>query len=106
MPRFDFTLDLVVANATLAADGTPIKVGVLVMLGPDGQIAWQSDKAYPLQSWVLDQVAEEVATLQYAAVQGWPELAGACDWWVPRTSDFDARRLLEVEPGDVLGLQD
>jgi hypothetical protein len=111
MPRFDFTIDLAVANAALL-DGTPIEVAVLVMLDVDGQVVWQSHKAYPIAEWTFDDVAREVGELQAAAVRYWPALAGACDWWMPPHSpdpepgeiDYN-RELLTTDSGDLLGLQ-
>lgn len=94
---FQFTLDLVVANADL--QGVPIRVGVLVMLDRDRQIVWQSDTGYPLQTWTLDNVAKDVMVLEATAIEHWPELAGACDWWVPVGSDMSLE-FSKLDEGD------
>lgn len=99
--QFEFTLDLVVADALMGE--VPIKVGVLVMLNRDGQVAWQSDTGYPLQTWTLDNVAKDVMVLEATAIEHWSELAGACDWWVPMGQDMSHTRLLDE--GDKVGWQ-
>ena len=110
MSRFDFTLDLAVATGYLAADkerAAPIQVAVLVMLGPDGTVCWEGapDYVYPLRPDALSQVADDVGQLYQTAVQYWPALAGACDWWTPDPKVIDQQKFLGQQDGNVIGLQ-
>lgn len=99
---FDFTLDLVIADAEMA--GATIRVGVLVMLDRDGVVVWQSDTGYPLQTWTLDNVAKDVEVLRATAIEHWSALAGACDWWVPAGQDM-AQVFSVLSEGDNVGWQ-
>lgn len=106
-----FSLDLVVATGYLRADkerAVPLQVAVLCMLGPDGTICWEGvpDYVYPLSLDGLAQAKEDIQRLQRAAIDNWPALAGACDWWTPNVKDFDQTKLLGQEDGNAIGLQE
>lgn len=105
--KFTHTVDLVVADAELR-DGSKLRVALLVILGPDGTIQWESNLAYPLQTWTLEQVTEDVQNLQEVAIEFWPQFSAVCDWWVPDKSYYQRIKRTpnhEMEEGDSLGLQ-
>lgn len=106
-----FRLDLVVATGYLRADPerlSPIQVAVLCMLGPDGTIWWDGTPryVYPMSLDGLAQVREDVRVLEQEAIENWPALAGACDWWVPDKREFDQTKLIGQEDGNAIGLQE
>lgn len=91
MPKRDFRIDLAVGEAYLTADkeqAQAIQICTLVLISEEHGLLWQSETAYPLNEWVLDQLADAATKLEHVARTHWPALAGATDWWIPDTETY------------------